>query len=40
MTNHVRLVVVPTTDKGLNQMLKPAHMRYAQRLNRSRGWKG
>lgn len=40
MTNHVHLVAVPSTDEGLNQMLKPLHMRYAQRLNRSRGWKG
>lgn len=40
MTNHLHLVAVPTTDTGLNQMLKPLHMRYAQRLNRARGWKG
>lgn len=40
MTNHIHLVAVPSTDTGLNQMLKPLHMRYAQRLNRARGWKG
>ena len=40
MTNHIHLVVVPTTDDGLQLVLKPLHMRYAQRINRARGWKG
>jgi putative transposase len=40
MTNHVHLVAVPSTDDGLQRVLKPLHMRYAQRINRSRGWKG
>lgn len=40
MTNHIHLVAVPTTDEGLHRMLKPLHMRYAQRINRARGWKG
>ena len=40
MTNHVHLVLVPRTETGLQQVLKPLHMRYAQRLNRERGWKG
>ena len=40
MTNHIHLVAVPTSEDALHQMLKPLHMRYAQRLNRSRGWKG
>ena len=40
MTNHVHLIAVPQTDDGLHQMLKPLHMRYAQRINRARGWKG
>jgi len=40
MTNHVHLVLVPETETGLQQVLKPLHMRYAQRLNRERGWKG
>lgn len=40
MTNHVHLVVVPAAEAGLQGVLKPLHMRYAQRLNRSRGWKG
>lgn len=40
MTNHVHLVAVPSTREGLQQMLKPLHMRYAQRLNRARGCNG
>jgi len=26
MTNHIHLVVVPTTENGLNRVLKPLHM--------------
>ncbi len=40
MTNHVHLVAVPNTEEGLQQVLKPLHMRYAQRVNRAHGWKG
>ncbi len=40
MTNHIHLVAVPNTDSGLQQALKPLHMRYAQRVNRNQGWKG
>ncbi|MEX2164157.1 MAG: transposase [Sulfuricaulis sp.] len=40
MTNHIHLVVVPETDHGLERVLKPLHMRYAQRINQARGWKG
>ena len=40
MSNHVHLIAVPSTEAGLQQVLKPLHMRYAQRLNRERGWKG
>jgi len=40
MTNHVHLVVVPKTEKSLQEVLKPLHMRYAQRINRKKGWKG
>ena len=40
MTNHIHLVAVPRTEDGLQQTLKPLHMRYAQRINRTRGWKG
>ena len=40
MTNHIHLVAVPKTGEGLQQTLKPLHMRHAQRINRTRGWKG
>jgi putative transposase len=40
MTNHIHLVAVPNTEEGLNRMLKPLHMRYAQRINGEKGWKG
>lgn len=40
MSNHIHLVAVPATDDGLQKVLKPLHMRYAQRINRARGWKG
>ncbi|MHB1100107.1 MAG: transposase, partial [Burkholderiales bacterium] len=40
MTNHVHLVAVPETDDGLQRMLKPLNMRYAQRINRAQNWKG
>jgi putative transposase len=40
MTNHIHLVVAPNTEEGLNRMLKPLHIRYAQRINRYKGWKG
>jgi len=37
MANHVQLVVVPKTEKSLQEALKPLHMRYAQRINRKKG---
>ena len=40
MTNHIHLVLVPHTEDGLQRVLKPLHMRYAQRINRAKGWKG
>ena len=40
MTNHLHLIAVPATGQGLQQVLKPLHMRYAQRFNRTQGWKG
>jgi putative transposase len=40
MTNHVHLVAVPAAEDSLHKALKPLHMRYAQRINRARGWSG
>ena len=39
MTNHVHLVAVPKTEKSLQEVFKPLHMRYAQKINREKGWK-
>src|SRR5574337_2499 len=40
MSNHIHLVIVPDGEEALQRMLKPLHMRYAQRINRKKGWKG
>ena len=40
MTNHIHLILKPSTAKGLQQVLKPLHMRYAQYINKKMGWKG
>jgi putative transposase len=40
MTNHVHLILIPSTEDGLQNLLKPLHMRYAQRLNRARQQQG
>lgn len=40
MTNHIHLILRPTTREGLQKVLKPLHMRYAQRINKREGWKG
>jgi putative transposase len=40
MTNHIHIIALPKTDAGLQLVFKPLHMRYAQRFNSQRGWKG
>ncbi|PCI69065.1 MAG: transposase [Piscirickettsiaceae bacterium] len=40
MDNHVHLVLTPVTADGLQKVLKPVHMRYAQYINELKGWKG
>jgi len=40
MTNHLHLVLVPHSDDGLQQVLKPLHMRYSQHINKVKDWKG
>lgn len=40
MTNHVHIVAIPGSDQALEQVFRPLHTRYAQRLNRAKGWKG
>ncbi len=40
MTNHVHWVRVPRSAEALQRVLRPVHRRYAQGVNRERGWKG
>jgi putative transposase len=40
MSNHVHLVAAPANADGLQRVLKPLHMRYAQRVNRANDWTG
>jgi len=40
MTNHVHLILKPDSEDGLQKVLKPLHMRYAQYINKAKGWKG
>jgi len=40
MTNHIHLVTVPSDVNSMQRVLKPLHMRYAQRINRIRKWNG
>lgn len=40
MGNHVHLVAVPTTRQGLHRVLRPLHMRHAQRINRLKSSNG
>ncbi len=40
MSNHVHLVVVPETANSLERVMRPLHMRHAQRINRLRSWSG
>ncbi|MBI5374698.1 MAG: transposase [Candidatus Schekmanbacteria bacterium] len=40
MTNHVHLVVVPMNRNSLENVLHPLHMRYAQYINKRKGWSG
>lgn len=40
MPNHVHLVLVPATKDSLPFALRHLHLRYAQRVNRMKNWKG
>jgi len=40
MDNHIHLILVPKTEDGLQKVLKPLHMRYAQYINKQHGWTG
>lgn len=36
MTNHIHIIALLKTEAGLQSILKPLHMRFAQRFNRQR----
>ena len=40
MTNHIHLILKPSTEKGLQEVLKPLHMRYSQYINKKKNWSG
>ncbi|KAF3980838.1 MAG: transposase, partial [Methylococcales symbiont of Iophon sp. n. MRB-2018] len=40
MTNHIHLILQPTTVDGLQKVLKPLHMRYSQYINRQQNTSG
>ncbi len=40
MDNHVHLIVVPASEHALEQVFRPLHTKYAQRVNRLKSWKG
>ena len=40
MPNHVHLVLVPPAENSLERVFRPVHTRFAQRINRLRGWTG
>ena len=40
MRDHVHIIAVPRLSDGLQRVLKPLHMRYAQAINRRHGWSG
>ena len=40
MANHIHLILRPSDSEGLQKVLKPLHMRYAQYINKSKVGKG
>ena len=40
MPNHVHLVAVPSTERGLARAIGEAHRRYTVMVNRREGWRG
>ncbi|ABK44473.1 protein of unknown function DUF1568 [Magnetococcus marinus MC-1] len=40
MTKHIHLVAVPSTEHGLQEVMRETHLRYARRINFSKGWTG
>jgi putative transposase len=40
MPNHVHLIAVPGTPRGLAQLFRAAHQRYSLTVNERQGWRG
>jgi putative transposase len=40
MTNHIHLILMPSTEDGLQKVLKPLHMRYSQYINKQQKTSG
>lgn len=40
MPNHVHIVAIPQSTNSLERVFRPLHTRYAQYVNRCRGWTG
>lgn len=40
MTNHIHLILKPSTEDGLQKVLKPLHMRYSQYINKQQNTSG
>ena len=40
MTNHIHLILLPSTEDGLQKVLKPLHMRYSQYINKQQNISG
>ena len=40
MTNHIHLILKPSTEDGLQKVLKPLHMSYSQYINKQQNTKG
>ena len=40
MSNHTHLILKPSAEDGLQKVLKPLHMRYAQYINKKNDWSG
>jgi len=40
MSNHIHIIAVPSTELSLQQAFRPLHTRYANYINKKKGWKG
>ena len=40
LDNHIHLIHTPSAEDNFVEVLKPLHMRYAQDINKQKGWTG